>query len=49
MTIEQFKQSHNFSLNEERYQGGKIIDMGLIVNKLYFTNASKYIPLNVLL
>jgi len=26
MTIEQFKQSHNFSLNEERYQGGKITD-----------------------
>jgi len=26
MTIEQYKQSHNFSVNENRYQGGKIID-----------------------
>jgi len=26
MTIEQYKQSHNFSVNENRYQGEKIID-----------------------
>lgn len=41
MTIEQFKQSHNFSVNEERYQGGKIIeteDIALIDPVMWATN-----------